>query len=179
VRRRGIVLTLLGVGVVALGCAALWARFFAGGPVAFFPGGPLRGELVAAPVADWSFAAGEQYLDVQAQGRVLPYSRPAWFMVHEGRLYALLPRLFGDGLERRIEERPDVRVRIGGKVYPVRAQRHADDADLAALLAPVLRRTFSVEIGGAVRAVATPGVGHGGIAIYRLESRPADTPAPR
>jgi hypothetical protein len=172
VRRGRIWLALASVALAGLACAALWVRLFAGGPVLFFPGGPLRGELVAEPVSDWSFAAREQYLDVQARGRYLPYSRRSWFMVHEGRLFLLLPRLFGDGIERRIEENPDVRVRIAGEVYPLRAVRHDEEGELGALLGPLVRRAFSAEIGGRVRrSAAQPSLAHGGIAIFRMESR--------
>jgi hypothetical protein len=172
---RGVALLAFGAGLLALAGAGLWVRLFAGGPVLLFPGGPLRGELVREPIADWSFAASSQYMEVQARGRVLPYSRRCWLMVHEGRLYLLLPRLFGDGLERRIEASPDIRVRIGEKVHPVRARRH--EADYAVLLAPVLRRTMSLEIGGTARPVASP-ARHGGIAIFLLESQPPSASPP-
>ncbi len=151
--------------VVLLGIAGVWLRFFAGGPVTLIPGGALSGET-APPPADWSFATASQYVDVESRARALPYSTTTWFMVHEGRLHLLLPSVFGDGLMRRIEEDPRVRVRVDGKVYDQRAVRVDRDGDVGPLLAPLTRRQFAIEIEGPVRRSGHPAAE---IWIYRLE----------
>lgn len=155
---------------------ALGVRLFAGGPVGFVPGGWLRGELVSEPVSDWSFARDEQYADVESRAGLLPYSRSAWFMVHGGDFYLLLPSLFGDGLHSRIERDPRVRVRLKGRVYPQVAVPFDAEEDLAELLAPGLRRTMAVEISGRVRQVAPERGAVRGLDarvwIYRLENPP-------
>lgn len=161
------VLLLVGVGI----CFGFWARLLAGGPVSFIPGGWIRGEPVAEPVDDWSFAAGDHYLLVESRARFLPYSQRVWFMVLEGRLYLLLPSLFGDGLQQRLEEDPRLRVGIEGRVYTQRAVAVEGDAQAAQLLAPMLRRTMSVEIEGPLRRL--PGASSlegAGMAIYELRN---------
>jgi hypothetical protein len=156
--------------VLAIGIA-VWARLFAGGPVSLMPGGPLRGDVVAERIDDWRFTGSSQYLDVESRARWLPYSTGTWFMVLEGDLFILLPRLFGTGLEDRLEEDPSARVRIDGHVYSGRVSLVADPGKLAALLGPLLRRTMSVEVGGpAELASAQGGLESGGIAIYQFES---------
>ena len=160
--------------VVLLAVVGVYVRLFAGGPVGFVPGGWLRGEVATEPVVDWSFARDEQYAQFESRAGWLPYSTGAWFMVHEGDFYLLLPSLFGDGLQRRLEQDPRVRVRVAGKLYPQLAVRFAGEENLAALLTPFLRRTMAVEISGPVRRVAA---GPGGaealgaqVWIYRLEN---------
>lgn len=68
------------IGALVFG---VWARLLAGGPVRFIPGGWIRGEVVEEPVADWSFASGNQNLLVESRARTLPYSQRVWFMVGE------------------------------------------------------------------------------------------------
>jgi hypothetical protein len=156
---------ILGVGFF------VWARLLAGGPVSLIPGGVLSGEVVAEPVRDWDFVRTHQYLDLESRARLLPYSRGTWFMVHEGQLFVLLPRLFGTGLEERVTEDPNVRVRIDGRVYAGRVSEAGDSTQIAALLGPLLRRTMSVEVSGHARPVAGErALPHGGIGVYRFES---------
>ena len=168
VRRGLLALVVLGLGLF------IWARFFAGGPVSLLPGGRLSGEVVADPVVDWRFAADKQYLDVESRARTLPYSSGTWFMVRDGDLFILLPRLFGTGLEDRITEDPSVRIRIEDRVYAGRVSLVSDGLKLGSLLSPLLRRTMSVEVAGVARPASTGrALESGGIAIYQFESSPS------
>jgi hypothetical protein len=164
VRRVALGIALL---VAALAGGFAWARLLAGGPVGPIPGGRLHGEPAPAP-ADWSFANREPYLLVESDAWLVPWSARVWFLAHEGRLYVMLPSFFGDGLKRRLDDDPRLRVEIGGKVYEQVAVPVRDDAALGALLAPGVRRQFAIEIQGAVRRV-----GEGApLWIYRLEDLP-------
>ena len=151
----------------------LYLRLGAGGPIAFLPGGVLRGERVSKPVPDWSFANRFQSLEVESRARLLPYSRRCWFIAHGERLYLLLPSLFGDGLMRRLEEDSYVRVRIDGRVYEQSTVRVQDESEIEALVRPALRRQFAIEISGEVRRVASAGPDGSGVElwVYRLEER--------
>lgn len=163
-RRAALALAAL---LLLLGAGFGWARFFAGGPVGPIPGGRLHGEP-APPPADWSFANRERYLLVESDAWTLPWSGRVWFLAHEGRLHLLLPSFFGDGLKRRLDDDPRLRVEIAGKVYEQVAVPVRDDAALADLLAPVVRRQFAVEIEGPVRRVAQGAE----LWAYRLEDPP-------
>ena len=161
---------LLGLALVVGGWAS-WARLFAGGPVAQIPGGWLRGEPASELPDDWSFANRDPYLLVESDAWTLPYSARVWFLAHRGRIHLLLPGFFGDGLKRRLDDDPRVRVSIGGKLYAQVAEPVTDARDLGPLLAPVIRRQFAIEISGAVRPVANA---HGAeLWVYRLEDPPA------
>ena len=158
-------LLVLGMGVF------IWARLLAGGPVRLIPGGALRGEVVTKPILDWSMIGSTQYVDVESRARWLPYSSRTWFMVLDGELFILLPRLFGTGLEDRLQEDPSARIRIEGRVYAGRVSLVSDGLKLGSLLSPLLRRTMAVEVDGEARPVSgAGGLESGGIAIYQFES---------
>ena len=155
--------------LLVAGGGALWLRFFTGGPVGPFPAGALRGETAALP-AEWSFANRWQYVAVESRAPGLPYSTSSWFMVFDGRIHILLNTFFGHGLKRRIERDPRVRIRLDGRLYDQEAVEVRDPAVRARLLAPLVRRLFAIEIGGAVREVPRP-PGDVPVAmwVYRLE----------
>ncbi len=88
-----------------------------GGPFLVFPGGALSGEVVNEPVADWSFA-DDRFIELETRPAD-PYSVQLNYFVRDGKLYI-------DPAEDRrwhdyIREDPNVRARLGGKVYPLRA----------------------------------------------------------
>ena len=88
-----------------------------GGPLLVFPGGRLSGEVVAEPVADWSFA-DDAFVDLEVRPSD-PYSVELNYVLRDGQLYI-------DPAEGRkwfdyLREDPRVRVRFGGKVYPLKA----------------------------------------------------------
>ena len=100
-----------------LSFAFLLSASACGGPVLVFPGGELRGEVVEEPVEDWSFVT-DRFVDLETRPEQ-PYSVELNYVVKDGKLYI-------DPAEGRrwldyIREDPNVRVRFGGKIYPVRA----------------------------------------------------------
>ncbi len=141
---------LLPLLVLLVGGGLCWARLFAGGPVGPIPGGHIRGEP-AAPPADWSFTNREDYLLVESDAWTLPYSARVWFLAYEGRLHLLLPSFFGDGLKRRLDDDPHVRVGFDGKLYEQVAVAVTEPRQIGALLGPVIRRQFAIEIEGEAR----------------------------
>ena len=158
----------LGLVVLAAG-GALWLRFFTGGPIGPFPSGSLAGEPAPLP-AEWSFANRWQYVAVESLGPGLPYSSSTWFMVFDGRIHILMNTFFGEGLKRRLDADPAVRIRLDDRLYEQTAVEVRDPAVRARLLAPLIRRLFAIEIGGAVREVERPA---GDVPVemwvYRLE----------
>ena len=153
-----------------LGGLFVWARLFAGRNVGPIPGGWLRGEVVTELPVDWSFANREPYLLVESDAWTLPYSASVWFLAHQGRLHLLLPGFFGDGLKRRLDDDPRIRVSLGGKLYDQVAVPVTDSRDLGTLLAPVIYRQFAIEISGDVRPVS--GASGAELWTYRLEDPP-------
>ena len=151
--------------VVVLCGVAVWTRLLAGGPVGPVPGGWLRGAHAIASPSNWSFANREPYLLVESDAWILPYSARVWFIAYDGHLHLLLPSFFGDGLMRRLNDDPRLVVSIDGKLYEQVAVPVTDPAEIGALLAPVIRRQFAIEISGEVRRVGKSAE----LAVYRLE----------
>ena len=88
-----------------------------GGPFLIFPGGELQGELVNEQVTDWSFVT-DPFMDLETRPEE-PYSVELNYIVKDGRLYI-------DPAEGRrwlgyLRAEPRVRVRFGGKIYPLTA----------------------------------------------------------
>jgi len=164
VRRAAWALLLL---ALCAGAFFTWARLLHAGPLGPIPGGRLAGEPASKTPVDWSFANRDPYLLVESRAFALPWSGRVWFLAHEGRLHLLLPGFFGDDLVRRLDVDPRVRVEVDGRVYEQVAVAVSDDTQTGALLAPVLRRQFAIEIGGAVGRI--PGATQAPLWVYRLE----------
>jgi hypothetical protein len=105
--RAGLVLTL-GLALSSSGC---------GGPFLVFPGGELRGELASEPVEDWSFV-DDAFVDLETRPDD-PYSVELNYVVRDGRLY--LDPAEGRRWLDHIRADPRVRVRFGGRIYPLKA----------------------------------------------------------
>jgi len=115
--------------LVALIALVFFGARFHDGPLGPIPGGALAGgELVAEPVADWSFAkdTGEIQLQLESQTR----SRTVWFFVLDGKAYVPCSLDFPPGKNWHHEAVKDGRatLRIDGKRYPVTLTKLEDSA---------------------------------------------------
>lgn len=95
----------------------LFAFAGCGGPFLVFPGGELSGEVVTEPVDDWSFV-DDAFVDLETRPDD-PYSVELNYIVREGKLY-IDPAEGRDWFDH-IRENPNLRVRFGSKIYPVKA----------------------------------------------------------
>jgi hypothetical protein len=115
----------IAVGLVLLMVAILVLYLNRSDPYGTIPGKRLLGEEVAEPIDDWSFAS--QYRRVNVEVRPSdPYSVNAGYFVHERVLYVSSSK---SRWAQFMLQDPDVRVRVGDKLYPVRATR-MEGADL-------------------------------------------------
>jgi len=88
-------------------------------PFGTIPGKRLRGEEVTESIDDWSFA--QQYRRVNVEVRPSnPYSVNAGYFVHERALYVSSSK---SRWAQFMLQNPNVRVRVGDKLYRVRATR--------------------------------------------------------
>ena len=127
-----ILIRLVLVLVAAVAGVALAARFH-DGPLALFPGGPLKsGELVADPNVDWTFASPVREMELESDGR----SRTTWLLVDEGQLYVPASVKFPPfkNWHLRALQDPRATVRIGGKRYRRELQRVGDPEQRRKLL---------------------------------------------
>ena len=108
----------LGLALCALAC---------NGPMGLLPGGELSGEDRPIP-SSWSFAgtSGQAQLETRPED---PYSVNINYTIVDGRLYINA----GDTeteWAKHIAVNPNVRLRIDGVVYDLRAERVTDPAEI-------------------------------------------------
>lgn len=119
------------------------------GPLGPIPGGSLRGEVHEGPPASWAeFTEVEQ---VQLETNPAdPHSVNTWIGFYEGRLYIPTSLILGDDNPmdrtwvRNVLEDPNVRVRIEGVLYPLRAIRVEEGPELDGARALLLEK-YDVE----------------------------------
>ncbi len=88
-------------------------------PFGTIPGKRLRGEEVTESIDDWSFAQQHRRVNVEVRPSD-PYSVNAGYFVHERALYVSSSK---SRWAQLMLQNPNVRVRIGDKLYRVRATR--------------------------------------------------------
>ena len=131
------ILAAIGLGVVV----GIVARF-SDGPIAIFPGGPVRsGTLVGEPVRDWSFVRDVNEGELQLVEP--PRSRTVWIVVHDGAAY--VPCGFLDvplwkQWPHEVLEDDRVVLRIEGRRYELRAVRVTQEAEYRAVRAEVAEK---------------------------------------
>jgi hypothetical protein len=156
---RGIQIAL---GAIALLIAGLFiAARFSDGPLGIAPGGALRsGEIVSAPVSDWTPFAAVDTVELQLANEST--SRTTWILVHDGRAY--IPCSLGFPPFKRWHQRADVDgtawLRIDGQRYPVSLKRTQDESLNEPLVAIVGQK-----YGGGPRSDA-------GVWFFEVSSRP-------
>ena len=109
--------------LAALGTLLLAA---CGGPLLVFPGGELSGEVVREPVEDWSFV-DDRFVDLETRPSD-PYSVELNYVVRDGQLY--LDPAEGRTWFDHLRADPDVRVRFGDRIYPVRAVKVGEPGEI-------------------------------------------------
>jgi hypothetical protein len=141
------------------------------------PGLWLSGEVVSAPVTDWSFSNAYPEVFVETQtGYGIPHSVTTTLVTAAGTLY--VPSLYYEGGEfpterywnRNIARDPEVRVKIGANIYPRRATLVTDPAERASVLAAFAAK---YDRWAAMLENGEPERPH--IILLRLDPRPTDT----
>jgi hypothetical protein len=126
----------IAIGIVVLFVVAIFvAARFHDGPLGLAPGGPLvAGEVVAAPVGDWAFAADIDTIELQLDGE--SSSRTTWVLVSEGRAFIPASLSFPPGKRwhKTADQNGAAWVRIAGQRYPVTLTRTQDEALRATLI---------------------------------------------
>lgn len=106
--------------LAALGC---------NGPMGLLPGGELNGEARPAP-ADWAFAGDSGIVQLETRPED-PYSVNIAFTVLGGRLYINAGDTETQWV-KNIASNPQVRLRLDGVLYDLRAERVMDADEIAA-----------------------------------------------
>lgn len=115
-----------------------------GGPVGPIPGGELSGELTSPP-ADWTSLAEVETVQLETSP-ASPHSVNTWIGVVNGALYLPTSMIRGPKLPterewvRNVEHDERVRLRVGDRIYALRATRVLDAAEAGAARAALERK---------------------------------------
>ena len=143
------------------------------GPAGPFPGTHLRGEVVGAPVEDWSFTRDHLEIEVETRGRWLPHSVTTICMAVGPRLYVPSRNASGKRWVQNLLRDARVRVRIDGRIYERSAERVTDAAELAPVALDFMRKYYGIEADGARFLVEPPAPGddRADLWVFRLDPR--------
>ncbi len=125
----------LGIALGAFACVlagvAVTARVV--GPISLFPGGKLSGEPAAEPAGPWGpLLEGVSVIQLEVDPQD-PYSVNTGYVLDEGVLFLRSPRAARKRWPERLLADPRVVLRIRSELYPRRALRVSDPAEIAAL----------------------------------------------
>jgi hypothetical protein len=172
-RLRALAVWLARILAVLLVAASI--GWLAGGIAPFGPiaGGRLRGEPAAAP-PDWSFVDAVPEVQVETRLGLLPWSVTTWCLSHQGRLYLPARNCLSKQWVKNALAEPEVRVRVQGRVYPLRALREEDPEVVQALVEQMLIKYLGIEAEQPrpVEGVTPEADGRAYGCVFRLEPRP-------
>jgi hypothetical protein len=168
---RWITRPLIGLLFVLLGM--LCTYYIALGPWAILPGGPLRGEVVQYPMDDWSFTNSIGEIQLETRDGGLPYSVTTWCIAHAGKLYVPSRNASRKRWVANVVRNPEVRLRIGGRIYERHAVRVTDPAERDPLMPLILRKYLGIEVeeGWPIREPARRGEARASIWMFRMDPR--------
>lgn len=130
------------LGLLAVVAVGAFAVYFFYCPCERTPGGYLLGDVVEAPVTDWSFANEVPLCQIEVDRGLLPHSVNLNCMATEdGRLYLSCASCDGKVWSAAAVNEPEARLRVGEEVYPVRLARVTDAAELDAAWQARARKT--------------------------------------
>jgi hypothetical protein len=141
-RRRWLRRSLLGLLVLSGIAAAAWVSG-ALPPLGPIGGGRLRGESAPLP-QDWSFVDRIGEVQVETRLGFLPWSVTTWCLEHEGVLYLPARNCLSKRWVNNLLAHPEVRVRVAGRIYELRARREENSEIGQALLEQMLEKYLGI-----------------------------------
>ena len=159
--------------VLALLFVAILVWFGGVGPWGPIAGGVLWGETVTTPPDGWSFVDRVAEVQVETHLGPLPWSVTTWCFSHQGRLYISSRNCLSKRWVKNVLRNPNVRVRIDGRIYQLRAVRDEDPTVGEALLRQMMLKYLGVDADDPrpVDAAPTPGEARAYGCAFRMEPR--------
>lgn len=163
-RRRGVA-PALAVLLALCGCGPQ-------GPQGVLPGGPLAGDAVRDPVADWRFSDDDATVAIETGAGWLRHSVTVLAVAVGPHLY--VPSRQG-GPKRWVRNalaEPRVRIGVDGRVYAGRAVRVADPAEADTFARAFLVKYLGIEAGEVRMMLEPPAAGDDRMELwlFRIES---------
>lgn len=145
----------IGIGAVGLLLAV------ACGPWGPIPGGRLEGTVVHEPVTDWSFTNSRSTVQLETRPED-PYSVTVWCVAHDDALYVPSRHAAKKSWVQHVLDEPQVRVRVGERIYPGTMVRVTDPKQIEAVVPALVAKYHLTPPGGEDDA---------GVWLFRIRSR--------
>jgi hypothetical protein len=159
---------------VTAGLAALLALAACGpqGPQGVLPGGPLAGEVVREPVADWRFTDDDATVAIETGSGWLHHSVTVLAVAVGPHLYVPSRQGYRKRWVQNALREPRVRIGVDGRVYAGRAARVLDPAEAELVARAQLRKYLGLEADEVRMLLDPPAEGDDRIEVwlFRIES---------
>jgi len=125
------------------------------GPLGVIPGGPLAGDVVTQPVADWSFTEDDVTVAIETRGDWIDHSVTVMAMTDGPHLYVPSRQGYRKSWVKNIGRDPHVRIGVDGRIYHGRAVRVLDPLEAERAARSLIRKYLGLEF-DEVRALLDP-----------------------
>jgi hypothetical protein len=142
------------------------------GPLGIIPGGPLAGDVVTQPVADWRFTDDDVTVAIETRGDWIDHSVTVMAMTDGPHLYVPSREGYRKSWVKNIGRDPHVRIGVDDRIYHGRAVRVVDPVEAERAARSLIRKYLGLEF-DEVRALLDPpteGDDHIEVWYFRIES---------
>ena len=142
------------------------------GPLGIIPGGPLAGDVVTRPVADWRFTDDDVTVAIETRGDWIDHSVTVMAMTDGPHLYVPSREGFRKSWVKNIGRDPHVRIGVDGRIYHGRAVRVLDPVEAARVARSLIRKYLGLEFDEVRAMLDAPAEGDDHIEVwyFRIES---------
>ena len=141
------------------------------------PGGPLSGDLVAEPVANWHFTDDNVTVAVETEGEWFNHSVTTLAVAVGPHLYVPAREGFRKNWVANAVRDPRVKIGVDGRIYLGRATRVTDPDEAAAAGLAQLRKYLGMEADEVKQLLDPPAPGDDRVDLwlFRIESVGAES----
>ena len=142
------------------------------GPRGVIPGGPLSGEVVAEPVADWGFTDDDVTVAIETRGDWIDHSVTVMAMRDGPYLYVPSRQGYRKSWVKNIGRDPHVRIGVDDRIYHGRAVRVQDVEEAERAARSLIRKYLGMEFDAVQVLLDPPDEGDDRIEVwyFRIES---------
>ena len=142
------------------------------GPLGVVPGGPLGGELISEPLADWRFTDDVLTVAIETQGDWINHSVTVMAAAVDRVLYIPSRQGYRKQWVQNIERDPRVRIGVDNRIYEGRASRVQDPVEAERAARAQLRKYLGLDFDEVRPLLDAPAAGDDRIEVwfFRIES---------
>jgi hypothetical protein len=161
---------------LVLSCQALVLGCGPQGPLGVIPGGPLAGQEVAGPIADWHFSDDDVTVAIETRGDWLDHSVTVMAVADGAYLYVPSRQGYRKSWVQNIARDARVRIGVDDRIYSGQAIRVLDVAEAERASRAMLRKYLNLEFEHVKPLLDPPKEGDDRIEVwfFRIEALGSD-----